>query len=211
MEKQSAKQRHYFPSTEPLPGVPALLQTLAHKTDPPVRIALATSSHKVNFKLKTEHLEKDLFYVFPQERRVLGDDTRIPPGRGKPAPDIWLVALETINASLRAKGEAEIKPEECLVFEDSVPGVESGRRAGMQVLWCPHEGLRGEYKGREEEVLAGLTGEHKEVEEKNEQIGVVGHDGAERTKGAPGEIGDGWARMVETLEGLRLGDWGIGV
>lgn len=207
MEKQSAKQRQYFPSTEPLPGVPHLLHTLA-KT-PGVSMALATSSHKVNFALKTKHLEDDLFYLFPQENRVLGDDDRIGTGRGKPAPDIWLVALETLNAPLRAAGKAEIKPEECLVFEDSVPGVESGRRAGMQVIWCPHEGLRKEYTGREDRVLAGLMGEYKEVEEKNAQIGVVDGRGEERKKGAPGEIGDGWARLVSTLEEFPYGDFGI--
>lgn len=194
-----------------MPGVPALLHTLAKKTDPQVQIALATSSHRVNFDLKTKHLEDELFYLFPPERRVLGDDTRIGPGRGKPAPDIWLVALETINAPLRAAGEKEVKPEECLVFEDSVPGVESGRRAGMQVVWCPHQGLRREYSGREGEVLAGLTGEHKEVEEKNQEIGVVDHDGRERRKGAPGSVGDGWGRLVETLEGFPFGEFGIGV
>lgn len=211
MEKQSAKQREYFPSTKPLPGVPTLLHTLANKSEPKVHMALATSSHKVNFKLKTAHLEDELFHLFAVENRVLGDDPRIGVGRGKPAPDIWLVALETINAPLRAQGHAEVKPEECLVFEDSVPGVESGRRAGMQVVWCPHEGLRREYKGREEEVLAGLTGEHKEQAEKDEAIGVVAHDGSKRKRGAPGEMGDGWGRLVETLEGFNYGGFGIGV
>ena len=174
-------------------------------------MALATSSHKINFKLKTAHLEDELFHLFPAENRVLGDDERIGPGRGKPAPDIWLVALETINGPLRAQGKAEIKPEECLVFEDSVPGVESGRRAGMQVVWCPHEGLRREYLGREKEVLAGLTGEHKEQQEKDREIGVVAHDGSKRKTGRPGEIGDGWGRLVETLEGFPYRGFGIGV
>lgn len=200
MDKQGALQRKYFPRSQPLPGVQELLDTLAGRTAGVVRIALATSSHSGNFKLKTAHLE-GLFSVFKEENRVLGDDARIERGRGKPAPDIYLLALETINAGLRREGKGEeelIKPEECLVFEDSVPGVEAGRRAGMQVVWCPHPGLAEEYKGREEEVLAGATGECKEV------------DGEVRN-GKVGTVGDGWAKFLPALTGFPYEEFGIQV
>lgn len=206
----AAAQKTHFPTCKTLPGVEELLTTLAKRTQPPVYIALATSSHSVNFGLKTAQLVKT-FEVFEQEHRVLGDDPRIGKGRGKPAPDIYLLALETINTRLRREGQTEVKPEECLVFEDSVPGVESGRRAGMQAVWCPHPGLLKEYQGREEEVLAGLTGEHKEVETKNEAIGVVTGDGSRRKPGAPGKIGDGWSRFLPTLEDFPYEAYGIHV
>lgn len=199
MEKIKVQQKKEFPTCKPLPGAVQLLQTLSKRTDPPVQIALATSSHAGNFKLKTDHMQ-DTFSMFADEHKVLGDDPRIGAGRGKPAPDIYLLALKTINDRLKREGKEEIKPEECLVFEDSVPGVESGRRAGMQVLWCPHPELLKEYQGREKEVLAGLTGEYKEVEDKNEELGVVTHDGSQRVKGAPGEIDDGWALLIKSLE-----------
>jgi pseudouridine-5'-monophosphatase len=93
--------------------------------------------------LKTGHLE-ELFSIFDERKRVLGDDVRISKGRGKPAPDIYLLALQAINSSL-AEGEKEIRPEECLVFEDSIPGVEAVRRAGMRVVWVPHPELFLEY------------------------------------------------------------------
>lgn len=197
MAKVQGWQKELFPTCKPLPGVVTLLETLSKKTEPPVYMALATSSHAGNFKLKSDH-QQELFSVFAQENRVLGDDKRIAPGRGKPAPDIWLLALETINAALRAGGKEEIKPAECLVFEDSVPGVESGRRAGMQVVWCPHEGLLKEYSGREERVLAGQMGEYKESDQ------VDNH-------GSPGEIGDGWARLLHSLEDFSYADVGINV
>ena len=191
MEEQSALQRQHFPGTQPLPGVIDLLDQLEKAG---VHMALATSSHKINYKLKTDHLNS-LFERFPDRQKVLGDDQRIPKGRGKPAPDIYLLALETINEGLREKGEKEIRKEECLVFEDSVPGVESGRRAGMRVVWCPHKELLREYKGREADVLAGLTGEHKEEGEvatiAKEVGGLVGW---------PGKVGDGWAVFLPTLE-----------
>jgi pseudouridine-5'-monophosphatase len=196
-EKNSALQRIHFPSTAPLPGVEELLKKLGAAQDAgKTELALATSSHRANFELKTGHLQ-ELFTPFRPENRVLGDDERIPKGRGKPAPDIYLLALETINARRRKMGEGkDIKPEECLVFEDSVPGVEAGRRAGMQVVWCPHPGLLKEYAGREEQVLAGLMGEHK------------GEEGDDVTVG---EIGDGWSVLLKTLEDFPYDKFGIEV
>lgn len=178
-------------------------------TDQPVHIALATSSNSKNFKLKSGHLS-ELFAAFPEVHRVLGDDPRIGKGRGKPLPDIYLLALETINESLRSKGETEIKPEECLVFEDAVPGVEAGRRAGMQVVWCPHPGLLETYQGREEEVLAGLTGSHKESEKsavEKEAEGLVAGRG--QSSGTTGKLGDGWGQLLATLEDFPYERYGI--
>ena len=91
---------------------------------------------------------------------------------------------------MRAKGEREIEPEECLVFEDSVTGVEAGRRAGMRAIWCPHSELLKEYHGKEDEVLAGIA------------------NGCEDGTGA---VGDGWAEMVRTLEGFGVTKYGIKV
>ncbi|KOS42507.1 hypothetical protein ACN38_g6625 [Penicillium nordicum] len=210
-EEQSTRQRHYFPQTKPLPGVPTLLSNLAStkSTDEPVYIALATSSHSGNYKLKTDHLT-ELFSVFSESNKVLGDDPRIGNGRGKPLPDIYLLALETINIELRSKGKTEIKPEECLVFEDAVPGVEAGRRAGMQVAWCPHPGLLGAFKGREEEVLAGATGSHKE-EEKTEAEKEAEELQSPRLQGSgtPGKIGDGFGQLYSTLEDFPYAKYGI--
>lgn len=89
------------------------------------------------------------------------------------------------------KGEEEIRPEECLVFEDSVPGVEAGRRAGMRVVWCPHPELLKICRGREREVLAGMA------------------TGSWDGKGSGG--GEGWAVLVETLEDFDYGKFGIEV
>ncbi|KAL3477485.1 HAD-like domain-containing protein [Aspergillus californicus] len=194
----TALQVQFFPKSLPLPGVETLLANLVAtgKTENPVHIALATSSHRKNYNLKTDHLQ-DLFSLFPAPQRVLGDDPRIGRGRGKPLPDIYLLALETINTSLRERGEREITPEECLVFEDAVPGVEAGRRAGMRVIWCPHPGLLEAFKGREAEVLAGLMGEHKEI------------DGELQSAGKPGELDDGKGELLSTLENFPYEKYGI--
>lgn len=204
LSQYSALQREHFPNAKALPGVEDLLASLARtrwwdlqqqqqdgQKKNKVHIALATSSNSANFSIKTAHLG-DLFSVFQTPHRVLGDDKRIQPGRGKPLPDIYLLALQTINATL-PPGETPITPEECLVFEDSVPGVEAGRRAGMRVIWCPHPGLKEMYVGREPDVLAGTTGEAG--------VGVDEHQ-----LGTPG---DGWAEYLPSLESFPYERYGI--
>ena len=284
-------QEKYFPQCNPLPGAKTLLSTLgkssitattavtdSKSSGPSVHLALATSSHSGNFSLKTSH-QKELFTVFPQDQQVLGDDPRIPKGRGKPAPDIYLLALKTINEGLARKREQRkaereesngdlftgskmgarepddnrgarnddtkkpavdeqddalsdplrpILPRECLVFEDSVPGVEAGRRAGMQVVWCPHPGLLKEYEGREELVLAGLMAEHDDEENMEIAKHLLDGHGVELTGlvasmieedessalgriGRPGKVGDGWARLIKSLEEFPYADYGLRV
>lgn len=195
-------QREVFPNCRALPGVEMLLGRLSRARD--MQMALATSSHRGNFEIKTGHI-RGLFACFDEVHRVLGDDARIPAGHGKPAPDIYLLALKTINDKLKAEGKEEIMPKECLVFEDSVPGVEAGRRAGMQVVWCPHPGLLEEYSGREKEVLAGLTGEH----ERGKIAPEVKDTAGQPVEGGPGEIDDGWAVLLATLENFPYDRFGI--
>jgi beta-phosphoglucomutase-like phosphatase (HAD superfamily) len=51
--------------------------------------------------------------------------------RGKPHPAPYLEALRLLN--LGAEGEP-VRPDECLVVEDSIHGVRAGRAAGMSVV-----------------------------------------------------------------------------
>ena len=52
----------------------------------------------------------------------------------KPAPDCYRIALEKLNEKRRAERREPLPASECLVIEDSPPGIESGRQAGMRTL-----------------------------------------------------------------------------
>lgn len=52
----------------------------------------------------------------------------------KPAPDCYRRALEKLNGHRRELRLLPLLAEECLVVEDSPPGIQSGRAAGMRTL-----------------------------------------------------------------------------
>jgi len=155
---------------------------------------MASSSTRYLYDLKVSRPEiSDLFsHSFNNKNRILGDNPALKAGRGKPAPDIYLLALDAINVTLDDK----IKPNKCLVFEDSIPGVEAGRRAGMRMVWVPHPELKAEYLGREEEILAGRSG-LSELD-----------DGA---ASQPSGTGDGYGHILETLLDFPYQAFGIEV
>ena len=110
-------------SAKALPGAEELTRAL-HEAGVP--IAVATSSPRKFFERKTGH-HAAWFSLF--DAIITGDDSRI--GKGKPAPDIFLLAAATIEAD----------PTKALVVEDSPAGVTAGAAAGAQTLAVPHSGM----------------------------------------------------------------------
>ena len=108
-----------FPDCQPLPEAEKLIRHLYQHNVP---IAVATSSSRGQFILKTMHHQPwfKLFNVV-----ITGDDSAVK--KGKPAPDIFLAAASKLN----------IKPHKALVFEDAPSGLQAGLEAGMQVLAIP--------------------------------------------------------------------------
>lgn len=185
---ESAKQmRLYFSNCMPMPGAEQLVYNLsrAHSaaSGERIKLALATGAKRQSYEVKTSRPEtKRLIDLFPTKHRILGDDSRIPKGRGKPAPDIYLVALQALNSAV-SFGEKVILPSECLVFEDSLVGVEAARRAGMRVVWVPHPDLFAEYRDQQKDSLITSTGDFQTGDEWQ-----------------PGEMPNDWGETIQTLE-----------
>jgi pseudouridine-5'-monophosphatase len=107
------------PTARALPGAERLTRALAARGAP---LALATSSARRIYELKTLR-HREWFGVFSAV--ILGDDPRL--ARGKPAPDIFLLAAADLG----------VAPAACVVVEDSPAGLAAAHAAGMQVVAVP--------------------------------------------------------------------------
>ena len=132
----------------PMPGAPELVERCATLGIP---MALATSSSKAAVDLKaTPHP-----WLAQIQVRVHGDDPALQ--RGKPAPDVFLMAAERLG----------VEASRSWAFEDSPAGVQAARAAGCQVHVLPPDHLSAEeraqiypgidhFLGSLEEVIASL-------------------------------------------------------
>ncbi|MDZ4200349.1 MAG: HAD family phosphatase, partial [Kiritimatiellia bacterium] len=84
--------------------------------DAKVPYAIASSSHRENITvvLKTIGLQGRFLQM------ITSEDVH----RGKPDPEVFLLAAGLLGLSAR----------HCVVFEDALPGIEAGRRAGAAVV-----------------------------------------------------------------------------
>jgi len=151
-------QNALWPTASFLPGAEKLIKHLhAHG----VPMAVATGSPHYSYNLKTAHL-RPVFDLFG-DNVVCGDDKCIVPGRGKPSPDVFLIAAKGLGRNVgegdvEDAGEAEkLERSKGLVFEDAISGVEAGTRAGMNVIWVPDPELAALYPPADVKHSATLT------------------------------------------------------
>ena len=98
------------------PGARELLEYLSARG---VKIAVASSSKHQRILSNLRAVELDQFF----DAVVSGQEVE----RGKPEPDIFLLAAKKIGRA----------PEDCYVFEDSVNGVRAGMAAGCVTVMVP--------------------------------------------------------------------------
>lgn len=113
LEKESVYRELYEPHRKTVSGFDGLIaQAKLHQ----VALAVATAAPNANITFTLDGL--DLRKHF--DTVVGAADV----ARGKPHPDVFLLAAERCG----------VAPEHCIVFEDAPLGVEAARRAGMKAV-----------------------------------------------------------------------------
>jgi pseudouridine-5'-monophosphatase len=132
-----------------LPGAREIIHLL-HKRER--RLAVATSSNRRSFQIKTAPHQESLFSRFSVI--VCGDELECP-GQCKPHPRIFQKAHAALDPACASVA---------LAFEDSPNGVIAALRANCDVIWVPGEEVRG---------AAGLVGALEEVIEDEQCAGEI--------------------------------------
>ena len=101
------------------PGVRELVQESADRY--PLAVASGALRREIELILEESGLRKAFRHITSAE-----DVTR-----GKPAPDAFLHAMAGLN---RSCPHLSLAPHDCLVIEDSLPGIRGALAAGMKVL-----------------------------------------------------------------------------
>jgi beta-phosphoglucomutase len=112
-EKEALFREIYKNDISALKGLPEFLKSLKEKNIP---VAIGTSAPRSNVDFVLSHTGLgDYFSAILDESDVV---------KGKPDPEIYLKVAARLG----------YEPGRCIVFEDSLSGVESARRAGAKVV-----------------------------------------------------------------------------
>lgn len=112
-EKETFYREIYAPFLAPINGLENFLTALK---DDGIKMAMASSAtvEDINFILDKIPVRDDFLAII--------DGSRV--SKGKPNPQIFLKAASDLNA----------RPEDCVVFEDSLAGITAANAAGMKVV-----------------------------------------------------------------------------
>jgi len=120
---KGVRHRQFIEDELPLfPGVVTFLKAASRQFS--LGLASMASPTEIQYVLERSRL-LSLFSVI-----VTAEDVNV----CKPAPDCYLTALKRLNEKRVGEGRQPLPARECLVIEDSPPGIESGKQAGMRTL-----------------------------------------------------------------------------
>jgi HAD superfamily hydrolase (TIGR01509 family) len=112
-EKESLFRELYDKDIRPLNGLIPFLKLLEHHQIPR---AIATSAPRTNVDFTFEKTEIGRYF------EIVLHDTHV--SKGKPNPEIYLKTARAIG----------MPPSKCVVFEDSISGIQAGKASGARVV-----------------------------------------------------------------------------
>jgi len=113
LKKEEIYREMFEPDIKAISGLEKFLEDLQKHN---ITMAIATSGIQVNIDFMFEHVPIKKYF----EKVINANDIE----NGKPDPEIFLKTAE----------ELDVPAENCIVFEDSIAGVQAGKAAGMKVV-----------------------------------------------------------------------------
>ncbi|NMC52955.1 MAG: HAD family phosphatase [Chloroflexi bacterium] len=117
----AVRQQHtnQFYEENGVPLKPGIVELLSFLKSAGVERVVATSSTEemARFRLQKAGLLEWFSFISSSDRV----------GRGKPAPDVYLAAIDWCG----------LETDECVALEDSEAGVRAAHAAGLRVIWVP--------------------------------------------------------------------------
>ena len=135
-EKEDLYQEIYFPDLKATHGLVEFLEELNRHR---IKVALGTSAPTRNVDFVLDNLK--LRQYFP----VIVDGTMV--SRGKPDPEVYQLCARKLG----------LDPEKCVVFEDSLAGLDSGSAAGCQIIAVATSHRPVELKPKTDNIIFDFT------------------------------------------------------
>ena len=123
------------------PGIVTFLKATAREFS--LGLVSMASTQEITYVLERAKL-RDLFSVF-----VMAGDVPV----CKPAPDCYRSGLEKLNEKRDSERLLPVLANECLAIEDSPPGIESARGAGMRTLGVMNTVSEGELRAAGADIV----------------------------------------------------------
>ncbi|MDF3820884.1 HAD family phosphatase [Leptospira sp. 96542] len=136
LEKENTYQRLYESEIKPHTG---LIDFLSFLKSQQFKIALGTSAPTTNVNFTLDKLGLRQYFD------AIVDGSQVT--KGKPDPEVYSLCCQKIGVS----------PNQCLVFEDSLAGLESGKNAGCSVVGVATSHTKEELSGHAHQIIYDFT------------------------------------------------------
>jgi beta-phosphoglucomutase len=116
-----------------------LLDFLEYLRAHQIRMALGTSAPTMNVDFILDHLKLRQYFA------TIVDGSQV--DKGKPDPQVYQLCVNKLG----------LEPKECVVFEDSLAGLESGERAGCTIIAVATSHKASELKPKTDNIIHDFT------------------------------------------------------